>query len=512
MAMATVMAAERTSRVDARGLLLGISMGCIAFPAVAGEWKIHPMLAVNETATDNVGLSSTQKKSDLVTDVNPGIRIEGSGGRSKLFFDYQLHNIFYAQNSASEKTQNALNALGTLEALENWLFIDVSGAISQQSTSPFSGATSGAVNTSTSNNTTETSTYRVSPYIRGTLGSFADYQVRYNLTTNSTKSTQAFDYDTNELLATLKGVTTLTNFGWSVDVSKQNTKFENGRSNDAERVRGVLSYQFDPQVRVHVIGGRESNDYLSATKESTTIKGAGFEWSPTERTQILASREDRFFGKSNSFSFTHRTALTAWKISESKDASVLVSQRPTGSLGNFYDLAYSICSGTPEDRAACALESLHGLSPTAQLQGGFLTTRVTLQHRREISFMLLGARNTVTFAGTQVESKNLSQTSGTGSFVGNDVFALQDVRQRGASVFWSHHLSPVSFLVAGFSRLNTIGTGTSTLETNQKTINVNLLTQLGPKTVAGVGVRRVDVSGTTNYSENALTGVLSHQF
>lgn len=487
-------------------------MGCLALSASAGEWKVHPMLAVNETATDNVGLSDTQKKSDLVTDVNPGIRIEGSGGRSKLFFDYQLHNLFYAQNSAGKSTQNALNALGTLEALENWLFIDVSGAISQQSISPFSGASSGAVDTSTSNTTAETSTYRISPYIRGTLGSFADYQVRYNLTTNSTKSIQEFDYNTNELVANLKGVTTLTNLGWSVEASKQNTKFDSGRTNEADSVRGVLSYQFDPQVRVLIIGGREANDYVTVTKESTTIKGAGFEWSPTERTQISARREDRFFGKSNNISFSHRTALTAWKFSESKDASVMVSQRPTGSLGNFYDLAYSICSGTPEERAACAIGSLHGLSPTAQLQGGFLTTQVTLQHRRELSFMLLGARNTVTFAGTQLESTNLSQAAGTGSFISNDIFNLQDIRQRGASVFWSHHLSPLTFMIAGFSRLNTIGTGGSTLEANQKTINVNFMTQLGPKTVAGIGVRRVDLSGTLNYSENALTGVLSHQF
>ena len=139
---------------------------------------------------------NTTNKSDLISDINPGIRIEGSGGRSKLRFDYQLHNLIYAQDSSRNNTQNALNAFGTLEALENWFFIAASGVISQQSISAFGGATSTTVNTNANNNTTETSTYRISPYFRGSFGSLADYQLRYNLSSTSSKSNSGFDSDT----------------------------------------------------------------------------------------------------------------------------------------------------------------------------------------------------------------------------------------------------------------------------------------------------------------------------
>ena len=520
MDMAMVMAtlAEWKCHINTlRFVFLGASMGCLASPALAGDWMITPTIAVNETVTDNVALSNTQKKGDVISDINPGLRIDGFGGRSKLHFDYQLHNLIYAQDSARNRTQNSLNAFGTLEALENWLFVDASGVISQQSISAFGGTTSGAVNTNVNNNSTETSTYRLSPYIRGTLGGVADYQLRYNLSTTNTKSNLAFDSDTRELTGAMKGATALANLGWSVDASTQKVTFANGRSNEADRLRGVMTYQIDPQFRFSLIAGREANDYLTVSKEGHTTKGAGIEWSPTERTLISASREDRFFGKSNNYSFTHRTAGSAWKYSESKDATVLPSQQSSVGLGTFYDLFFSLFSSAIPDPVARgafvnALLSSSGISPAAQLQGGFLTSGVTLQHRREMSFALVGVRNTVTFAATQTESQNLSQGAGTGLLVGEDFAVAQNIRQRGASINWSHNLTALSSLTGTFSRLNSTGTGTTPLETNQKTMNVNFATQLSPKTNAGLGARRVVVDGTTNYSENALTGVLSHQF
>lgn len=494
-------------------------MACVALPAFAGDWKITPTIAVNETATDNVALSSTQKKGDLITDVNPGIRIEGTGGRSKLRFDYQLHNLFHAQDSTRDRTQNSLNAFGTLEALENWFFIDASGMISQQSISAFGGTTSTAVNTNVGTNTTESSTYRLSPYLRGSFGSFADYQLRYNLTTTSTKSNRAFDSDTNEMVATLKGATALASLGWSLDATSQKIKFGNGRSNEADRLRGVLTYQIDPQFRVSLIGGREANDYLTASKEGHTTKGGGLDWSPTERTQVSASREDRFFGNSNSFSFSHRTAGTAWKYSESKDASVQPSQQQSVGLGTYYDLLFGLYASAipnPVRRAAFvnSLLAIGGISPTAQLQGGFLTSGVSLQRRREMSFALVGVRNTVTFAATQSESQNLSQASLTlGAAAVGDFSLAQHIRQRGASVNWSHNLTALSSLTGGFSRLNSTGSGGATsLETTQRMMTLNFTTQLGPQTNAGLGARRVQVDGSTSYTENALTGVVSHQF
>ena len=80
--MDTAMAMRHRSGFDRCGLILlaGISLGLSAFPVAAAEWAITPSIAVNETATDNVGLVDTHSKSDLITDVMPGIRIAGCSG------------------------------------------------------------------------------------------------------------------------------------------------------------------------------------------------------------------------------------------------------------------------------------------------------------------------------------------------------------------------------------------------------------------------------------------------
>lgn len=512
------MRAKDNSGIVAQGLLLtGVALSCVAFPAFAGDWKITPRISVNETATDNVTLSSTNKKSDLITDISPGISIDGSGGRAKLRFDYQMHNLVYAQDSSRNQLQNSLNALGTLEALENWFFIDASGTISQQSLSAFGGSSaSSAVNANDGGNTTETSTYRISPYLRGAVGNFADYQLRYNLSTTHAKSALANNTTTRELVASLKGVTALTSLGWSLDASSSTISYNTGRDNENDRLRGVLTYQFDPQFRVSLIGGREANNYQSLAKESHTTKGIGLDWSPTERTQLSLSRENRFFGNSNSISFAHRTEGSAWKYSESKDANAQTSQQ-SSTLGTNYDLFFSLYASAIPDpvlRASFvnALLAASGISPTAQLQGGFLSNGVTLQHRRELSFALTGARNTVTFSLGQSQSESLSSGAGTGFYLGTGFSNAQNIRQRTASVNWSHKLTAISSLIGSYAHLNSRGTGTSSLETTQQMFNLNFTTQLGPKTNAGLGLRRVVVDGSTNYTENALTGVLSHQF
>ncbi|MBP6710691.1 MAG: TIGR03016 family PEP-CTERM system-associated outer membrane protein [Propionivibrio sp.] len=491
-------------------LLAGVTSAAVS--AYAGDWKITPTLAITETATDNVALASKNTKSDLISDVNPGLRIEGTGGRSKLRFDYQMHNLFYAQDSSRNQIQNSLNALGTLEAVDNWLFIEASGNISQQSLSAFgSSSASSSVNVNTSENSTETSTYRVSPYIVGSFGSFADYQLRYNLATTSAKSSLSNDTSTSELVGSLKGNTALASLRWSVDASTQTVNYDQGRNNEADRVRGVLTYEIDPQFRVYLIGGVESNNYQSLDKESKATRGAGFDWSPTERTLLSVSREDRFFGQANTISFSHRTANTAWKFSDTEDVVTQTGQRSAVGLGTYYDLLAMNFPGISREAA----EALFGgIDLDAQIPGDFLTNGSTIQHRRELSFALLGARNTVTFSAGETQSERASQGA-LSSILGTSDFAnAQKIRQRFANINWSHKLTPLSSLIASVSRSNSKGFGTSSssLETTQQMYNLNVTTQLGPKTNAGLSFRHVVGDGTVDYTENALTGTLSHQF
>jgi len=515
MGMATDTAMARRARNLVPALSAAI-LGAMGLPVSAGEWTITPSISINETMTDNVDQVENHRTSSLITDIAPGINIVGTGDRVKVRFDYQLHNLLYSDDSSRNGHQNSLNAAGTLEALENWFYIDANASISQQNLSAFRAATDSNVDTNSSTNTTETSTYRLSPYFKGMLGASTEYELRYNHAQTTTDTSDSYDTTTREVVARLRGTPQLSRFSWAVDANTRKSEFSNGRENESDLLRGVLTYKFDPQFRVSLIGGRESNDYTSIDKKSHTIKGLGLDWSPTDRTLLSASREKRFFGDSDSISFTHRTARTAWNFRQTKD-TVTSTDQMSGSIGTYFDLFDSMFQTAIPDAAARAafvnafLRS-NGLSPTAQLQGGFLTTGVTLQKRRELSFAISGARNTVTFAATQSDSENLSQGVGSGWFAGTAFDNVNQVRQTGASVNWSHKLTGLSTLSGSFSRLKSKGRGDSTAETDQDLYTVNFLTQLGPKTNLGVGFRRTDVDGTTRYTENAVTGTFSHRF
>jgi uncharacterized protein (PEP-CTERM system associated) len=518
-AMVMAMAVKQKPRIEFHRLIvLGASMGCVTFSVFAGDWKVVPTIAINETASDNIFLGSSQTKSGLVSDVTPGISIDGSGGRSKLHLAYQMHNLFYSVDpTANNQVQNSLNAFGTLEAVDNWFFIDASGVISQQSISAFGAApASSNVNTSINSNITESSTYSISPYFRGSLGSFADYQLRYNLSSTSSKAGDAYNSDVQTWVASLNGKTTLASFGWSLDGTAMSIDQGSLRNKEDRRLRGVLFYQFNPQLQLSLIGGYEENNYQSLEMQSYTNSGAGFSWSPTERTKASFSRENRFFGPSNTFSFSHRTAQTAWSMSSSEDVTTQPGAQQTVSLGTNFNLLSSIYSSAipdPVARAAFvnALLLATGISPNAELQGGFQTSQTVLQQLRQVSFALLGARNTVTFAATQSNNQNISILNGAGFPVGGGP-SQNNVDQLGASINWSHRLTPLSSFIATISRLNSTGTGTNRLETTQQQIGLNFVTQLGPKTNAGLAARRIVADGTTNYSENALIATLSHQF
>lgn len=190
------------------------------------EWSILPRLSVAEIVTDNVAPGSGDRRSDFITEVSPGINITHEGARAKLYLDYQLRKFLYAKESGQGKPQNFLNAYGTVETIEDWMFIDVSGVVTQQDISPFGVQT--ASSASINGNRTEASNFRVSPYFRGRLLGAADYELRYVRSAANTNSTSASDLDTTEWIGKIGGATPLASLGWSVDASRQS--FEIGRA------------------------------------------------------------------------------------------------------------------------------------------------------------------------------------------------------------------------------------------------------------------------------------------
>ncbi len=197
---------------------------------------IKPRIKLGETWSDNVDVGRTQnrKTSGLITEISPGIRVEANTARLRAYLDYSLIGLYYTEPSGYSRTQNSLNSFGTLEAVSNFFYLDFSAVIAQQTISAFGTQT--PTTSYSNNNSTETGTYRLSPYIRGRLGSDVNYLLRYNWSTTQASANNVSDIDLSEWSGQLTGGTAFKNLRWSLDGSQQTAQYSLGRKTEAERL------------------------------------------------------------------------------------------------------------------------------------------------------------------------------------------------------------------------------------------------------------------------------------
>lgn len=473
--------------------------------------SIVPSLSGDLQWTDNIRLqSSDSKTSDLVTTVRPGIRFLADGDRLKATVDYSLTRLSHARDQTLDRNQNGLNAFGTYELADNFAFVDFNGNIDQQTVSAFGPRSNNDV--AFNANRTEVATYRISPYIRGQLGDWANYQARYGRTTSRVKSQSAFDYDMDELSAVLRSNAQQRAFSWSLDLDRQSLDYSNGKSYESDRARAFLTYPATPQLSLSLIPGWESNNYASQDKDSRATIGGRVNWFPSDRTNLSALLEKRFFGRAYALTFEHRTPRTAWRASDTRDASLTPNQLGTTSLGPLYDLLYFQFASIEPDpaRRAQLVQSYllaNGLNGGTSVDVGFLTSAVSVVRRQDLSFTLLGLRDTLTFLASRSENSRLLQSES------DDLANSSFVREHGFSVVYSRRLTPLSTFTVLATQSKSAGEAAATQGITLKSLNVSFSTQLGKSTTGSLGLRRaISSNNQFSYTESAVRGGLSVQF
>lgn len=481
--------------------------------AQAGRrFAVVPTFAATATFTDNVRLTSTNRQADLITQLSPGIQLTSTSGPIRGFLGYALNGLVYAHESQSNEVQHALNAAATIEALENRAYIDVSGNISQQTVSAF--GTQSSDNTSANPNRTAVATYSISPYLRGPIGDFANYEARLTYADLGNGNTSDADVATTEVLLRLSGTTSLRSLGWSIDGTRQSYDYAASNTVKSDRVRGLVSYGVTPDLRLSVIAGRESENFETAEKRSHNDTGWAIEWTPTERTRLSATRERRFFGNSHAVSFEHRTPRTVWRFTDSRDLTNGFDQFRRAGAGTAYDLFFTqFASLEPDPLARAVLVNTflqnNGISPNAVVLGGSLPSAALVQRRQDLSFALLGLRDTLTVIVSQSESERASRSvSVTDDFANGNL-----LRQRGITVTLAHRLTPLSSLdLTGWVQ-NTSGTVDARFS-KLRTIALSWSARVNPRTSVALTGRhsRFVGSSSDSYHESALVATLGLQF
>ena len=484
-----------------------------AVPATTPSFRVFPVVELGERYTDNATLATSAAQSDWVTDAAAGLGVEYRAARANALLDYRVNRLIYRQQSNLNSTQHLLSSRASLEAVEKWLFLDASASITQQNRSAF-GIAGITDFTNTRANRVETTTYQLSPYVLGNFMDVTTYLLRVNGAETRAGESAFPDSRTYEWTGFVKNAPAARRLGWSVDGNSLSVRNSTvGRRQDS-RLRASLLFEIDVQLRMSLGGGKESSDLDGRDRRATSTYGLGFEWTPSQRTQMAAITQRRFFGNDHLVAIAHRTARTAWRFSSAREIAVSTNELAASNPASANSVLLDLPSTVPDPNArldvAAPTLGQTGMTAPSGIQGGFFTVRPFLSRRQEASMVMQGSRNTITIAVGRREQRAVDGSSVTpGSSA-----RIEEFRQYGANAAWAYRLSPVSTLTTVVSRFRTEGLFSENLTTTQRLQSLFFVTRLGPRTSVSLGVRRVLFDSTVLNSnrENTFVSTLSVRF
>jgi uncharacterized protein (PEP-CTERM system associated) len=497
--------------------LLAWGVPTIAAPAMAADWKLTLSGRAVATATSNGNLApSGEEKADLIGQITPMINASRAGARLNVDVAYAPSAYVYVNESRNSTLTHYLLADARLEAVEDLFFIDARALASQQFISPFGPQPVDLPGSS--DNTTQTWSYGLSPYIRGRLGATGvTYLARWDNDWSSYSGTGSGT--TYRARGTARIDSAPARVTWGLEYINRTTRFEDATQNlDDTTYRARLTWNIDPQLRVFATGGYQTNNYaVSQDDTSGPLYGGGAEWRPTERTAVNGWYESTVFGPTYLGSFNHRTPLSAWSVTASRNTTTYPQQAttlPPGNTSALLDSIFLTRFPDPAQRQAevARLMTTLGLPPFLLGPQSFFSERVYTLEQITASAALLGVRNVITFTVFASQSTTIS-----GEIAANvpDPFQLASaIDQQGASVVWNLRLSPISTLNTIASRVQSETREPSFAKSTTDRFVVTVNRTLSPKTQGSLGLRYVifDSNVADDYREAAVFATLSHEF
>lgn len=494
--------------VVALGLLAAAQTASAQTQAPDPAVRIVPRLEAGLTWTDNVNTSSADKRKDWMVNLAPGITVSRAAGRFRGQLDASLRNQVYFKEDDENESYLAFSGSGEFEAVEDALFIRAQGVVSRNNYSPFGRRFSGDPRSASRDD--ETRAWSLAPRYQFRFGSNGSGMLSHEWRWLSGGNRSLGDTREKRWLLSLADPSAMRLFGWGLDYQRLDTHYESGLGRDVEQEvgRATLFVNIDPQFRLRFIGGYESNDYEVIDGEEGGIWGVGFDWSPTERTTLSATGEDRVFGRGYDVRFQHRQARTLWQLSATRDIRSTLEELAGGFvLDPVFQFFYLLTDESlPEAErlrlARAAYESVGGIGVRSNAH--FLVRSI------RGSLSLIGARNTLTFALQRTERDRLNALSG---FVIGDDFAFFDyIKTRSASVSLQHRLTPLSSLNASTTYARSQGFGINRQDVRRRIYHLGVTRTLSPRTSATLLYRHHNVSGTDDYTENAISGNVVMRF
>ena len=350
-----------------------LSAVCIALIcsklAVAGEWQFDPSIIVDETYSDNVGLTTNNEQSSLVTQV--GLNIESTYKAQQAEFNFSSESIYalYSHDHDLDSDYQTLSSDLRVQLWPNGIVAYGGISIDNQSRNGSRNALADIVSADT---------VQVETYSGG---------LEYNIDNSDFIVNSSIGYrETNseDNIGNQKGINsriTSTNgtgarhVFWEVEHDYQDLENNNqkGKQSQSEvKIGWITGYGLNPFLRYYDEDNSgdinnsnrsiESNSYGLGVRwlitprlalnvsynqpigdnldldgdEQEAYVNASVQWQPSPRTKLTANISERFYGTSYGLDFTHRNKRLTNSISYVEDVQTFTRNNFAANLVGFY--------------------------------------------------------------------------------------------------------------------------------------------------------------------------------
>ena len=483
------------------------------------KWTVRPEITLRESYTDNAFIGTGTPRSDFVTQVTPGIRIDGRSPRLTANLNYAPSALYYARNSEGNDFVNNLDAFARLEAVERLFFVEARGQIGQDFINPFV-AQPVDITTSTPNRR-EIKSFVLSPYVRH-AGSELEYELRNSTTWTDSSTAGLGKFRTEQWTGHV--ARPVRRFGASLEFDHTDISYYDSlvdRGDDKARLyRARLYWQPDPAWRLSVSGGEEENNYVLQQTQRSSIYGGAIAWRPSGRTSADLEYESRFFGPSRLAQINHRTPLSAWSVTYSRNTSTFqqeVLRLPPGNTAALLDSVFAARIPDPDQRRA-VVEQFIATSGTPESLANslaFYTQRVYLREGVDASFAIIGKRNSIAFTAFAAENSDISADAL--GLLPDAILLARKVKQRGFGTYAQHNLTPTTGIGLRASRINSRQEQPAEFDSRNDYVSLSLNHTISPKSIVFTGISSSrfhsdDPLATPNQDANTVFIGLNHRF
>ncbi len=451
----------------------------------AAEWAINSGVSTGLTYTDNVNLASSGQESEMITTLSPNINLSGRGARANvdLAASVQFNNL----NNATGSYNTQLQANADVELVERLLFVDAKSTISQNAIDPL--IVSGSDTLNSAGNTTTTTTFQVSPYIKGRLKSFASYEARYTYNDVANSEVSNGGSSSESLLLAINSGDDFRKVTWGLRGNHKTTEAEQGSSRDSSSLDLTLGYQFSRKWQVNATLGKEWNDTSTTAQDPNGLTwDIGAIWTPSSRTNLDFGIGKRYFGSTKRLSFDHKNRRTVWTASYTHsvtDSHTLLSDQNQFEFTDAFGQPIDPATGNP--------------IPNNQSSAA-INDNTFIDKRFATSFTWQGHRTNLTLTGD-----HSTQTSGTSN----------ETQLMGLGVTVSRNLSGLLSANANINWNESESTGVTNQASETLRLGAGLTQQLGVETSLLLNYTHTESNSDQagqGYDENRLALTLTHSF